>query len=59
MCRYCNSKEYKIRISVDKWNKEEKKWESENNYEVNYCPMCGRKLAEDGRKMDERWTKRK
>lgn len=46
MCRYCNSKEYQIRISVDKWNKEDKKWESENNYEVNYCPICGRKLKE-------------
>lgn len=20
---------------------------------INYCPMCGRKLAEDGRKVDE------
>ena len=46
----CYSKDYAIRISVDKWNKEDKKWETENNFDVDYCPMCGRKLAEDGRK---------
>lgn len=44
-CKFCNSKEYTIRISVDKWIAEEKKFVPENNYEVDYCPMCGRKLV--------------
>ena len=27
-------------------------------FEINYCPMCGRKLAEDGRKLDEKENKK-
>lgn len=40
MCKFCNSEGYTIRISVDKWNEKDKKFETENNFEVNYCPMC-------------------
>lgn len=40
MCKYCEKKEYQIRISVDKWNKDKKAWEPENKFEVEYCPMC-------------------
>lgn len=39
-CKFCNSKEYTIRISVDKWIAEEKKFIAENNFEVDYCPIC-------------------
>lgn len=44
-CKFCSSKEYTIRIRVDKWIAEEKKFVTENDFEVNYCPMCGRKLV--------------
>ena len=40
MCKYCESKQYTIRISVDEWNEKEKKFEPNNNFEITYCPMC-------------------
>lgn len=40
MCKYCNSKEYTIRISVDRWIEQDKKFIPENNFEVEFCPMC-------------------
>lgn len=46
MCKYCNSKEYTIRISVDRWIEQDKKFIPENNFEVEFCPMCGRKLGD-------------
>lgn len=46
MCKFCNSKDLIIRITVDYWNKETKKYQAYNDYEVNYCPMCGRKLGD-------------
>lgn len=45
MCKFCNSKKYTIRIRVDEWIENEKKYIAENNFEVFYCPMCGRKLG--------------
>ncbi len=44
MCKYCNNRKYTIRIKVDEWNEKEKKFIPENNFKVNYCPMCGKKL---------------
>lgn len=40
MCKYCNSKEYTIRISVDRWIEQDKKFIPENNFEVEFYPMC-------------------
>ena len=47
MCEYCENKQYTIRISVDEWNEKEKKFKPNNNFEVDYCPMCGRKFEEN------------
>ncbi len=46
MCKFCEDKQYTIRITVDKWNEEKKQFETDNNFEVKYCPMCGSKLLE-------------
>ena len=46
-CKFCNTKEYTIRISVVKWIAEEKKFVAENNFEVDYCPICGEKFGDD------------
>lgn len=43
MC-LCEDKKYTIRISVDEWDKQQKQWKPFNNFDVDYCPMCGRKL---------------
>lgn len=43
MC-VCERKELTIRITVDRWNDKEKKYYPYNDYDVEYCPMCGRKL---------------
>lgn len=40
MCKYCESKELTIRISVDYFNSETKEFEPYNNFEVEFCPMC-------------------
>ena len=39
MC-VCERKELTIRISVDRWDNEEKKFYPYNDYIVDYCPMC-------------------
>ena len=43
MCEYCEQKEYQIRITVDEWINDKKRWEPENKFEVEYCPICRKK----------------
>lgn len=43
MC-ICENKKYTIRISVDEWNDEQKKWDYFNDFDIYYCPICGKKI---------------
>lgn len=55
MCMYCENEEYTIRISVDKWNKDKKIWEPENNFEAEYCPMCRKEAGRVKRHASGYW----
>ena len=43
----CQNKKYTIRISVDEWNDEQKKWDYFNDFDIDYCPICGRKIGDE------------
>lgn len=46
MCEYCENAKYTIRIRVNEWLEQENKFIPNNDFEIYYCPMCGKKLGE-------------
>lgn len=52
-CELCNNKTYDMELNGDKLIIQTSQWDDyyddfiTKEFEINYCPMCGRKLKEE------------